>query len=239
MDKRNIHIGTAGWSIAAQLKPLFPDQGTHLERYARRFGAVEINSSFYRPHRRETYERWASSTPPDFRFSVKLPKSITHQARLKDADALIERFAGETEGLGAKLGVVLVQLPPSFHFDRELVSRFSASCRTHLDAPLAVEPRHPSWFEPEADAVLAAERLARVAADPGCVEAAATAGGWRGLTYFRLHGSPVIYRSSYADRLQQIAERLGDADGACWCIFDNTASMAAIPDAVALVALLA
>jgi len=231
-------IGTAGWSIAARDKALFDHEGSHLERYARRFDAVEINSSFYRPHKPATYARWAASVPRGFRFSVKLPKAITHEARLIEAGAAIERFAAETAGLGSNLGVVLVQLPPSLAFDVGVACAFFAACRQHISAPLVLEPRHASWFEPAADDVLIAERIARVAADPARVVAAALPGGWPGLAYFRLHGSPVIYRSSYADRLPEIARALRAAGDSAWCIFDNTASMAAISDAVGLSALL-
>jgi uncharacterized protein YecE (DUF72 family) len=69
-----IFIGCAGWSLGREYWPQFPAEGTHLQRYAARFNGAEINSSFYRPHRRQTYERWADSVPEGFRFSVKVPK---------------------------------------------------------------------------------------------------------------------------------------------------------------------
>src|SRR5882757_510271 len=83
---KTVWIGCAGWSIPTHLADRFPATGTHLERYASRFNAVEINSSFYRPHQTKTYSRWADSTPADFRFSVKLPQEITHRRRLVDAE---------------------------------------------------------------------------------------------------------------------------------------------------------
>ena len=93
-----------------------PPGGSHLERYARRLNAVEINSSFYRPHRRTTYQRWAQCVPDDFRFAVKMPKAITHEAGLADCGALLDRFVDEVTGLGEKLAVLLVQLPPKSAF---------------------------------------------------------------------------------------------------------------------------
>ena len=238
MNIPDIRIGTAGWSIPSRLMPLFPAAGTHLERYAQRFGVVEINSSFYRPHRPESYERWAASVPAAFRFSVKLPKSITHDARLHETEGLVERFAGDVAGLGEKLGAILIQLPPSLIFDLDVARRFALVCRKSFAVPLALEPRHPSWFEADADRFLVSERIARVAADPARVPSAATPGGWRGFSYFRLHGSPQVYRSPYADRLPQIAAQLRAEEVECWCIFDNTTSMAAIPDAVGLCSIL-
>ena len=84
---------------------------------------MEINSSFYRPHRTATYERWAASVPEDFRFAVKVPKAITHERRLKDASDLLDRFLSEAGGLGPKLGPLLVQLPPSLSFQAGIADR--------------------------------------------------------------------------------------------------------------------
>src|SRR5829696_9557837 len=112
-----IAIGTAGWSIRSEHKPRFPSEGTHLERYAARLPAVEINSSFYRPHRPATYERWAASVPERFRFAVKVPKAITHERRLTDAGDAIARLLEQLAGLGDRLGCLLVQLPPSLGYD--------------------------------------------------------------------------------------------------------------------------
>src|ERR1700735_1146646 len=112
-----MRIGCAGWNVPKQHMAVFSAAGSHLHRYARQFNAVEINSSFYRPHRRSTYERWAASVPKDFRFSAKLPRAITHHARLADPEAALDVFAAEVLGLGEKLGPLLAQLPPSLAFD--------------------------------------------------------------------------------------------------------------------------
>ena len=108
----SIHVGCAGWSIPRQYAEHFPEWGTHLERYAQRFPAVEINSSFYRPHRPATYARWAASVPASFQFAVKVPREISHMRRLRDVADPLERFLSEVEALGTALGPVLVQLPP-------------------------------------------------------------------------------------------------------------------------------
>jgi len=100
-----LRIGTAGWSVPSRYAAEVPPGGSHLERYARRLNAVEINSSFYRPHQHKTYARWAQSTPPGFRFAVKVPKAITHESRLADCGARLDRFVAEVAGLGDKLGV--------------------------------------------------------------------------------------------------------------------------------------
>jgi len=150
-----------------------------------------------------------------------------------DADDLLAAFAGEVRMLGDKLAVVLVQTPPSLAFDADLLCAFHERLVAAVPgAAVALEPRHPSWFEDEVEALLAGRRIARVAADPAVVPRAAEAGGWEGLRYFRLHGSPVTYRSPYDDAfLDALAARLRPGD---WCIFDNTASGAALPNALAL-----
>jgi len=236
-----IRIGTAGWSIPRASAEFFPADGTVLERYAARFNAAEINSSFHRPHRASTWARWGESVPDGFRFSAKLPKSITHQAKLVDCEALLDTFLGEAGALGEKLAVLLVQLPPMLAFYAAIAGAFFAALGDRTGTAVACEPRHPSWFAVEADAFLADRHVARVAADPTIVPAAAHPGGWTGLSYFRLHGSPVMYRSSYRDRLGAYAAQLGQAGeaGDAWCMFDNTASSAATGDALALQAMLA
>src|ERR1700733_11887003 len=105
-----MRIGCAGCNVPKQHMPLFPAAGSHLHRYARRFNAVEINSSFYRPHRRATYERWRASVPQSFRFSVKVPRLITHELGLLRCKNETVAFLDSARGLEDKLAVLLVQL---------------------------------------------------------------------------------------------------------------------------------
>lgn len=231
----SVVIGTAGWSIPSTLGEQFPGEGAHLDRYARVLSGAEINSSFHRPHRRSTYERWAMATPPGFRFAVKLPKTISHVRRLVGADDLLDAFLGEIVGLGDKLAVLLVQLPPSFAFDRAVADRFFAELGARTAAAIACEPRHASWFGDEADACLFTHRVARVAADPVLVIGGDSPGGWPGLRYHRLHGSPRIYYSAYDEAfIAALATRLRHEDPPTWCVFDTTASGAATANALAL-----
>jgi uncharacterized protein YecE (DUF72 family) len=237
-----IRVGTAGWGLPRQWRDRFPPDGSYLERYAARFDAVEINSSFYRPHRRAVYERWATSVPPDFRFAVKLPRAITHDQRLVAADVLLDVFLDDARGLGERLGPLLVQLPPSLAFDAETAGEFFATLRGMHDGDVVCEPRHDSWFGADAEALLLAHRVARAGADPARCEAAAHPGAWPGLAYLRLHGSPQMYYSSYEpERIRHVAEvlRAHRAAGAeCWCVFDNTTLGAATGNALELGALL-
>jgi uncharacterized protein YecE (DUF72 family) len=222
-----IRIGTAGWNIPKDYRATFEGAGTYLQRYAKHFNAVEINSSFYRPHRTATYARWAASVPADFQFSVKTPKAITHELRLRDCSARIEKFFQEITGLGAHLGCVLVQLPPSLQFDANVAGEFFESFRACFRHPLICEPRHATWFTNEADGLMRKYRVGRVAADPPVNPDENTPGGCTDLQYFRLHGSPKTYYSSYsAAYLKTLAANLlarSAESAAVWCVFDNTA----------------
>lgn len=233
----SVRIGTAGWSIGRDAVDRFPAEGSGLARYAAHFDAVEINSSFHRPHRVSTWERWRDGVPANFRFSVKIPKRITHELKLVDCTEALAKFTDEAGALADKLAVLLVQLPPKLAFDVGVAAPFFADLAARSPAAVACEPRHQSWFSAEADALLASLRVARVAADPQRCEGAGEPGGWRGLSYWRLHGSPVMYRSSYGERIGGYARALRaevESGRETWCVFDNTASSAAIVDALAL-----
>lgn len=220
----------------------FPEAGSHLERYAAVFPVVEINSSFYRPHRAATYARWRESVPESFRFSAKVPKAITHEARLHDAEEALEKFIGEVRHLEHKLGCLLVQLPPSLQFDAPVAHRFFRKLRALTSVGLVCEPRHLTWFSSAAADVLAGLGVGYVDADPPVAPIPVEAGGSgeSGLMYLRMHGSPVIYHSAYSDevldRLRDRIVRCVDAGQHAWCIFDNTASGAAVPNALSLLA---
>jgi uncharacterized protein YecE (DUF72 family) len=175
--------------------------------------------------------------PPAFRFSAKLPKTITHQRKLVECTDEIEDFLQQVSVLGDKLAALLVQLPPKHQFDHRLADSFFRSLGCRTEANVVCEPRHASWFTPDADRLLDELKISRVAADPAVCPSAAEPGGWRALSYWRLHGSPIMYRSSYQDRIEAYARELEQEiamERQVWCIFDNTASSAGAADALAL-----
>jgi uncharacterized protein YecE (DUF72 family) len=225
------YVGCAGWTVPRDEASRFPSDGSHLERYAARFTAVEVNSSFYRSHRRTTYVRWAASVPASFRFSVKMPKAITHERRLRSCELLVDAFLEETSGLGERLGALLVQFPPSFVFELDDVGAFFEMLRERTSTPIACEPRHRSWGAFHVDDLLTSLRISRVMADPLRVPGFEEPGGWTDMVYYRLHGSPRVYWSSYEDEfLDGVAHRVEEdlsEDRRTWCIFDNTAQGAA------------
>ena len=234
MPARRYFIGTAGWSIPSKSAERVPGSGTHLQRYARVFRGAEINTTFYRAHEPATYARWVRSTGPSFRFAVKVPRTITHELKLRSARVSLDRFLAESAALGRKRGPLLIQLPPSLEFDRPTADRFFRLVRDLFDGLAVCEPRHPTWFSPAADAVLIRHKVGRVAADPSPAAGGHRPGGWPGVVYYRLHGSPRKYWSSYdapfMDVLAAELRQIPDVVPA-WCIFDNTASGAAIENA--------
>jgi uncharacterized protein YecE (DUF72 family) len=227
---RRVFIGCAGWSLSTAVQKDFPAEGTHLERYAAVLPAVEINSSFYRPHQPATYARWRDSVPDAFRFSVKVPKTITHELRLRNVDEALTRFLDEAGNLREKLGCLLVQLPPKLAFER-------AAVRARTEVPVVCEPRHATWFSEDAASVLAEAGVGFVRADPPAVRLPVPAVD-AGTVYIRLHGSPVIYRSVYSEeyltRLHAEMMETLRAGKQLWCVFDNTADGAAVPNALSL-----
>jgi uncharacterized protein YecE (DUF72 family) len=239
-------LGTAGWTIPKQHSGLLPaqpkaDKPSHLERYACRLRCVEIISSFYRPHRHLTWERWAETTPDDFRFAVKIPKAVTHAAQLVNTGGALVEFFDAVRGLREKLGPVLIQLPPKLPFDERLAREFFTTLRELHEGAAVLEPRHPSWFAAPVDHLLRDFEVSRVAADPPKgSKLAAQPGGWPGLHYWRLHGTPRTYYSKYdkqwletfADQLRLI--RSASKDKEMWVIFDNTALGHATANAIFL-----
>ena len=219
-------VGTAGWSLPRADQARFPGEGTHLERYARIFPCVEINSTFHRPHRASTFARWAASVPRGFRFALKMPRTITHDAKLVGARRLVEAFLADLEPLGAAADCLLVQLPPKLELDTRRARAFLSHLRDRFTRSIAIEPRHESWFAPAGERLLRDLRIARAAADPPRASNGFEPGGWAGLAYYRLHGSPRVYYSSYEPEfIERLAARLMALRFAgipAWCIFDNT-----------------
>ena len=181
--------------------------------------------------------------PGAFRFSIKVPRTITHDQRLVRTGPLLDAFLADLAPLGKKLGCLLVQLPPSLAFDTRVTRRFFAVLRNRFARGVALEPRHASWFGSRAHRLMEEFRIARVAANPPRAEGDGKPGGWRGLAYFRLHGSPRVYYSSYDDdHLANLAvelKALARRRIPTWCIFDNTALGAATPNAMTVMARLA
>lgn len=226
-------VATAAWSVPKSVADRFPREGSVLERYAAVFKGVEINSTFYRRHRPDTFARWAGSVPDDFRFAVKIPKEITHARRLAAIDDAFALFLDDISNLGGKLGPLLCQLPPNLLFDPSVAEPALRLMRKKHAGQIVIEPRHPTWASEDALEMLENLAIERVLADPAVIWNASDFA--EPARYVRLHGKPKIYYSAYsADEIRDF-HRLVAPDG--WCVFDNTASGAATEDALTMLEL--
>ncbi len=229
-------IGTAAWSIPREANEHFlrqgsneeSNQGSHLERYSRLLSCVEINSSFYREHKAETYARWRDTVPESFKFSVKLSSEFTHVRRLVNPGAELASSLRAILNLGPKLGVILVQLPGKLEFSSGVARSFFSELREVIAGPIALEPRNCTWTSDDALQTLGDFKISKVLADPEpCpLKLAKRLPLETNLRYFRLHGTPLRYKSIYeGERLARIAAAITkglDKSFETWCIFDNT-----------------
>lgn len=168
-----------------------------------------------------------------------MPGSITHESALRGTSREMKQFFSGIEHLQPKLGVVLIQLPGTLEFQRRLAGAFFRSVPRLPTVELVCEPRHASWFSAAADAQLGESNVARVAADPARAMNAGLPGGADGFAYFRWHGSPQMYYSSYSRvQLEAFAQVVGGRRGPAWCVFDNTARYAAWDNASSFARLL-
>lgn len=216
----------------------------YLRFYSGRFLTTEVNYSFYHVPRPETFRNWASQVPELFRFAVKVHRSITHERRLRDVSERWGEFRQGTKELGSKLGVLLLQFPPSFRCQPELLQTFLENCRAlegHHSIRMAFEFRHASWFIPDIQVLLRQHGASMVIASSSRypqapLEPAAP------FVYLRFHGPDDLFSSSYGDEeLREWAAKIR-----CWrsdgldvyAYFNNDAGGAAISNATRLLELL-
>lgn len=162
--RARVRVGTQGWNYDAWVGPFYPSGtrvGDFLSMYARAFGTVEVDSTFYAIPPAKTVRGWAERTPAGFSFALKLPQEITHERRLRgdDAAAAMERFFDRARELGPKLGPVLVQLGPDFG-PAELPALVQFLPRLPADVPVAIEFRQRGWLTDGVLALLAEHRVA-------------------------------------------------------------------------------
>ena len=246
------YVGTSGWTY--DWEDFYPDDLPNRRRlnfYAQRFSTVEVNYSFYRLPRETTYEKWADQTPKAFLFALKLSRFIMHVKRLQGVKTAFREFVARTTPLGAKLGPILVQLPPSFALDVRRLERFLE--RAHevgeergLDSPrLAFEFRHPTWFGSEAKpAVEALERhgAAFVCGHSSRFPYPETEPVTGDFMYLRFHGPGKMFASAYGQEglrrwVPPVAGWLDDGVDV-FAYFNNDVGGHAVRDARALLALL-
>ena len=227
-------VGTSGWQYRHWRGRFYPQglaQARWLDYYAARFATVESNAAFYRLPTRETFASWAARSPDDFVWAVKASRYLTHVRRLADPEEPVRRLLDRAAGLGAKLGPVLLQLPPTLRADPEALDRtlacFPAGVR------VAVEPRHPSWWSAEVRAVLEGRRAALCLADrPGWRQPLWRTADW---AYVRFHGGeaappPCYGTAALASWAARLAEQYGPAAD-CFVYYNNDPAGCAVRDA--------
>ena len=190
-------IGTSGWRYDAWREDFYGGRpaGEWLRICAGRFTGIEVDATFYRLQSLETFRRWRRETPADFRFAIKANRYLTHNRKLREPLAPIRLERGRAAGLGAKLAVVLWQLPRNFRCNLERLESFARALHAWRRTRHAIEFRHASWFVDEVAECLRAHRIAVCqsdAADWPLWDAVTT-----DLVYVRLHGHAVTYASAY------------------------------------------
>lgn len=238
----SLRIGTSGWSYAHWRGVLYPQEAKPAEflaLYAGVFSTVELNASFYRMQRAETFRRQAAAVPEGFLFAVKAHRSITHEKRLEGVQTGWREFVSTAAALGGKLGPVLLQFPPSFRCRLDLLEAFlDGHRRAFGQAPrLAFEFRHGSWFEAGAMELLRAHGAAMVVADSSRYPQAPLE-PVAPFVYLRFHGPEALFASSYSDQqLRKWADRIHGWIGAgldVYAYFNNDAGGCAVRNALRL-----
>ena len=243
-----MHVGTSGWQYADWRGVLYPPglpQRRWLEHYAAAFATVENNNAFYRLPSRDTFRAWRERTPPDFVMAVKASRFLTHVKRLKDPEGPVRLLLDVAEGLGDRLGPILLQLPPTLGADPDRLDECLACFRGR--ARVAVEPRHDSWWTDEIRDILAAHGAALCWADRLGRPLTPL---WRTAdwTYLRCHEGRARPWPSYGDAaLRSWVDRLGGPgpggtgarplDQDCYVYFNNDPGGAAVRDAARFAAL--
>ncbi len=228
-------IGTSGWNYKHWREVFYPPKvpvSGWLDFYTRHFDTVEVNATFYRLPKLETFDNWYENTPKGFIWSVKASKYVTHTKRLRDCREPLNRFYESAGRLKDKLGPILLQLPPNMTFERDVFIKF---CR-NLDPSFkhALEIRHPSWVDPFVFKILHEHNIAFCLSD--------TAGKYpyheektSDFIYIRLHGSRKLYESEYSEHeLQEWGRKIRKWNMPTYVYFDNDFQCNAVKNALRL-----
>jgi uncharacterized protein YecE (DUF72 family) len=239
-----VFVGTSGWQYRHWRERFYPadvPQRQWLEFYAQRFATVESNNAFYMLPKPETFEAWANRTPPDFRFTVKVSRYLTHIRRLREPAEPVRRFVDHARHLGTKLAPVLLQLPPNLQASTEALIETLGEFRSAApEVRVAVEFRHASWFTPEVRAILEDHGAALCLADgrlTGTEASKPVTPLWRTADwgYVRWHHGastpePCYGRSALHSWAQRLSELWGP-DQDVFAFFNNDMRACALRDA--------
>ncbi len=182
-----LHVGTSGYSYKEWKGTFYPEDlpaADMLRYYAERLNGVEINNTFYRMPKASVLEAWASQVPDAFRFSIKASQKITHHKRLKEVTEETDYLVRTVGVLGARLGVILFQLPPNLKKDLDRLRAFLTLLPPGV--PVAFEFRHPTWHDDEVSDALRRHGAALCCADTEEDEGDAPLVSTAGWGYLRL-----------------------------------------------------
>jgi uncharacterized protein YecE (DUF72 family) len=198
--------GTSGLVLPVPNKQAFPEAfraGSRLAYYSTLFNSIEMNSTFYKIPLPATFSRWAEEAQPDFRFTVKLWRGITHVPGLRFMAVDVNRCLYAASHLGEKKGCLLIQLPPGLtvtaaeNLERLLVTICAADQARSWK--LAVEFRHRSWYVPEVEALLHRYQATRVLHDMPASSITKLPDETVPFVYLRFHGPAGDYKGGYSD----------------------------------------
>jgi len=160
----NVKIGCTGWSYPGWIGPFYPKtmaSSEYLRYYSKTFDIIEINSTFYKIPSRITTKKWSEDTQENFVFTAKLPKQITHDARLKPGPYL-DQFLAAIKPIKSKMKIMVIQLPPSLSFTEARTNLEKMLNHLPIEYRYAVEGRHPSWFTGESNRFLSDKNVCLV-----------------------------------------------------------------------------
>jgi len=232
------YIGTSGWSYYSFKGIFYPQElkpRDWLKFYSQYFNTVEINATFYRTPRASTFKKWFEETPPDFVFSIKAPKVITHIKRLREIEESLELFLKSISPLKEKARVLLFQLPPSLAYDKTLIEDFLKRLPVG-NYRCVIEIRHKSFHNEEFAELLRKYKVCLCFSDCGPRYPSWYEVQTADFLYLRLHGSPQLYVSNYEEEeLERIAKLIkGFKVEEAYVYFDNTSLGYAVKNALSL-----
>ncbi|TWW01636.1 DUF72 domain-containing protein [Chitinophaga pinensis] len=241
MATGKIHIGTSGWSYKHWREIFYPPDlkpTEYLSFYAGHFQTAEINTSFYHLPKPATVEKWTDTVNTRFHFCPKISRFITHIKKLNDPEDTLPRFFDVFDPVHKHLGPVLIQLPATLGFHEDKVSHFFGVLKEYKGYSFAIEPRHESWLQDNAIALLEKYRIAFVIAESGKRWPYGEFVTARHI-YIRFHGPDGSYATSYSHKtLEKYAEKMRnwkEEGHTVWVFFNNDVHGYAIENANTLI----
>lgn len=237
MEKENLYIGCSGFYNNDWKGTLYPEDAKSkdfLILYSKEFNCVEINSTFYRKPTAKTLTKWFDETPEDFRFFIKIPKTISHEKRMKDTKEEIAAFCENIQAhLKDKLSGFLYQFPPSFKNTAENLEIILENIDSNYLT--VIEFRHESWWNDDVFNVLKENNIVFSGVSfPGNLPEEVVI-NHPDILYYRLHGKPVLYKSEYSEEfLKNLAERIKESQHKAFIFFNNTWGTSAIKNSLYL-----